>query len=65
MQGSGAGSDGALPAQQGGVVTAPGESNNVPVERWGVIQRYFSHDNPNSQSSPNNSSNPGTQNSQP
>lgn len=65
MQGSGSGSDGALPAQQGGVVTAPGESNNVPVERWGVIQRYFSHDNPNSQSSPNNSSNPGTQNSQP
>ena len=37
----GAGSSGASPVKPGGAVTAPGESNRLPVERWQIIQRYF------------------------
>ena len=34
----------ATPLEPGGPVTATGESNRLPVERWGVVQRYFSGD---------------------
>jgi len=44
LQGSTGDSSQALPPEQGGPVTAPSESNQVPVERWGIIQKYFSHE---------------------
>ncbi|MEO6457367.1 MAG: hypothetical protein ABIO92_03700 [Chloroflexia bacterium] len=40
LEGS-AGASGASPVTPGGAVTAPGESNRLPVERWQIIQRYF------------------------
>ena len=43
LEGS-SGSSGASPVAPGNAVTAPGESNRLPVERWQVIQRYFTRE---------------------
>lgn|GEM_PF-3196003 len=40
LEGSAASGE-AAPASPGNAVTAQGESNNMPVERWEIIQRYF------------------------
>jgi hypothetical protein len=40
LEGSAASGE-AAPVSPGSAVTAQGESNNMPVERWEVIQRYF------------------------
>lgn len=44
LQGNSSDGSASLPPEQGGPVTAPGETNHVPVERWDVIQKYFSHE---------------------
>ncbi|HYP18529.1 MAG TPA: hypothetical protein VEY08_00535, partial [Chloroflexia bacterium] len=43
LEGS-SGTSAAAPATQGGEVTTPGENNSLPVERWQIIQKYFSPD---------------------
>ncbi len=43
LEGS-AGSSGASPVAPGNAVSAPSESNSLPVERWQVIQRYFTRE---------------------
>ncbi|HEX9987566.1 MAG TPA: hypothetical protein VGE45_03705 [Chloroflexia bacterium] len=43
LEGS-SGTSSAAPATQGGQVTTPGENNSLPVERWQIIQKYFSPD---------------------
>jgi hypothetical protein len=40
LEGSAASGE-AAPVSPGNAVTAQGESNNMPVERWEIIQRYF------------------------
>ena len=41
----GTGSSGAASAPgSGSTLNTPGESNDLPVDRWSVIQRYFGHD---------------------
>lgn len=46
LDGNGGGSSGPTAPGQGGPVTANGETNSPPVERWGVVQKYFSPDGP-------------------
>jgi hypothetical protein len=36
-------SGGALPAQPGSTVDAPGENPGLPMDRWDIVRRYFEH----------------------
>jgi len=40
--GGGAGAGQPTLPSSGSAVTAPGESNSLPVDRWRIIERYFS-----------------------
>jgi hypothetical protein len=42
VEGDGTQSNTAAPADQGTASNVPGENSRVPVERWDVVQRYFS-----------------------
>jgi hypothetical protein len=42
VEGDGQQSSATAPADQGSASNVPGESGRVPVERWDVVQRYFS-----------------------
>ena len=42
LEGNPGGAAGASAPSGGGPVDATGESNLAPVERWGIVQKYFS-----------------------
>ena len=44
LDGNPGGSGSASSPSSGGPVTANGETNNAPVDKWGIVQKYFSPD---------------------